>query len=86
MTHEFFELKLKAYFPSQLTSREPVLPAEDLSEDEKNALLYVCGYVHVVLLQKYKKRNDLKSLSYMECLLNIAISAFEESFRDYCRK
>ena len=87
VTQELFESKLKAYFPRKLTSGpESVLSAEDLSDDEKNALLYACGYVPVVLLRKYKKRKDPQSLSYVECLLHMAIGAFEESYIDYCRK
>ena len=86
VTQEFFELTMKTYYPSQLTRSQVILPAEELSADEKNALLYACGYVPVALLRKYKKRKDPKSLSYVECLLNMAIGAFEESFYDYCRK
>ena len=79
---------MKVKFPPQ-SSRPLDLPhhsANTLSEDEKNALLYACGYVPVALLRKYKKRKDQKSISYVECLLNMAIGAFEESFHEYCRK
>ena len=59
-----------------------VLPADF----EKNALLYTCGYVPVVLLRKYKIRKDPQSLSYVNCLLHMAVGAIEESYLDYCRK
>ena len=85
---ELFESKMKSYLPSQSLRKWPASQEStpDLSDDEKNTLLYACGYVPVVLLKKYKKQNDQNSTSYVECLINMAVGTFEDSFYDYCRK
>ena len=89
VVQELFKSKLKEYFPSSDSSTQRWLsqqPLPDISDDEKNTLMYACGYVPLVLIRRYKKRKEHKYESYVECLLNMAVGAFEDSFYDYCRK
>ena len=88
IVQELFESKLKEYFPSGSNSQRWLSqePLPDISDDEKNTLMYACGYVPVVLIRRYRKRKEHKYESYVECLLNMVVGAFEDSFYDYCRK
>ena len=89
VVQELFEYKLKAHFPSSGSSSQRWLSRQslpDISDDEKNTLMYACGYVPLVLIRRYQKRKEPKYESYTECLLNMAVGAFEDSFYDYCRK
>ena len=48
--------------------------------------MYACGYVPLVLIRRCQKRKECKYETYVECLLNMAVGVFEDSFYDYCRK
>ena len=41
-----------------------VLNESSISEDEKNILMYACGYIPVSLIHKYEKRQD-QSMLYL---------------------
>ena len=71
VTQEIFEGRMKTFFPvkeSLCTSLD-----EEITEDEKNIILYVCGYVPVALKRRYEKRKGESMLHlysiYYTCLL-----------------
>lgn len=85
VVQDMFEAKLKGYFHCPQQNSLDVL-SEVISEDEKNVIMYACGYVPGQLINKYKKRHGCKYASFVQCLLHMAVGAFEDSFYDYARR
>ena len=84
VTQEFFEARLKAEFhekqgPSEVTT-------DDITDHEKNILMYACGYVPATLIRKYEKRNESKFASFVQCLQQMAVGVAEDSFYDYAKQ
>ena len=83
VTQNLFEVKLKEMFPSK--DRTATNITDKITENEKN-VMYTCGYIPVSLINRYEKREDLKSSVFVQCLLTMAIGSFEDSFYDYAKK
>ena len=85
ITQELFEIKLKANFHYEQENLSEVLN-ETISEDEKNVMMYACGYVPVSLIRRYEKFKGSKYATFVQCLQEMAIGVCEDSFHDYARK
>ena len=55
----------------------------NITVDEKNVMMYTCGYVPVALIHRYEKRKGAKYASFVQCLLHMAVGTFEDTFYDY---
>ncbi len=86
VAQEIFEGRIKTFFPVKESPWKSTSQDEDISEDEQNIIMYVCGYVPVALKRRYEKRKGEKYASFVQCLLHMSIGAFEDSFYDYARK
>ena len=86
VTQNLFEAKLKEMFPSK--DRTATNITDKITENEKNVIMYTCGYIPVsLIINRYEKREDLKSPVFVQCLLTMAIGgSFEDSFYDYAKK
>ena len=58
----------------------------NITEDEKNVIMYACGYVPIALIHHYEKRKGAKYASFVQCLLHMAVGTFEDTFYDYARR
>ncbi len=59
---------------------------QEVTLDEKNVIMYACGYVPVALINSYEKRKDPKYGSFVQCLLHMSIGEYEDTFCGYARK
>ncbi len=59
---------------------------QEVTLDEKNVIMYACGYVPVALINRYEKRKDPKYGSFVQCLLHMSIGEYEDTFCGYARK
>ena len=75
-------MKMKSLFHHDETSNAI---QEKITDDEKNILMYAGGYIPVVLIHKYEKRNDEKYGSFVQCLMHMAVGSFTDTFYDYAR-
>ena len=84
-----FESEMKAFTATCTTPTAPILTSQtvsEITEDEKNIIMYASGFVPVSLIRKYEKMSNHKSASFVQCLLNMAVGAYEEDFYDYARR
>lgn len=81
VSRKIFEERLSIYFPTG--GHSAIKLSDDLTLDEKNVIMYACGYVPVSLINRYEKREDPKYALYIECLLHMSIGTYEDSFYDY---
>ena len=86
VTKKVFEVRLMVFFSSHGSTSNMLNLDEEISEDEKNVIMYACSYVPVALIHRYEKRKAAKYAVFVQCLLQMAIGSFEESFYDYARK
>lgn len=86
VTQEVFESRMKLFFPCKAKEVPCNTLDADITDDEKNVIMYACGYVPVSLIHRYEKRKDKKYASFVQCLLHMAIGAYEDTFYDYARK
>lgn len=84
VSRELFEERLSLYFPN--VGHSVIQLDQEITLDEKNIIMYACGYVPVALINRYEKREDPKYASYVQCLLHMSIGIHEDSFYDYARK
>lgn len=87
VTQEMFQARLKTCF----TRKQAVYGAidklsADITEVEKNVIMYICGYIPVSLINRYEKRMGAKYASYVQCLLNMAVGKNEDTFYEYARQ
>ena len=78
ITQYIFEAKMKLFFPSKATD-SICKGLEEITEDEKNIIMYACGYVPVTLIHRYEKRKGEKYTSFVQCLLHMAIGTYEDT-------
>ena len=71
ITQHIFETKMKLLFPNESTDSLCKGLDEAITEDEKNIIMYACGYVPVTLI-RYEKRKGEKYASFVQCLLHMA--------------
>ena len=86
VTQEVFESRMKLFFPCKVKEVPCNSSDADITDDEKNVIMYACGYVPVSLIHRYEKREGKKYASFVQCLLHMAIGAYEDTFYDYARK
>ena len=86
VTQHIFETKMKLLFPNKSTHSLCKGLDEAITENEKNIIMYACGYVPVTLIHRYEKRKGEKYASFVQCLLHMAIGTFEDTFYGYARK
>ena len=73
-----FESEMKAFTATCTTPTAPILTSQtvsEITEDEKNIIMYASGFVPVSLIRKYQKMLNHKSASFVQCLLNMAVGA-----------
>ena len=85
ITQYIVEAKMKLFFPSKATNSICKVLGE-ITEDEKNIIMYACGYVPVTLIYRYEKRKGEKYSSFVRCLLHMAIGTYEDTFYGYARR
>ena len=56
---------------------------EEINEDEKNIIMYACGYVPFTLIHRYDKRKGAKHSSFV---LDMAIGTYEDTFYGYAKR
>lgn len=84
INHQLFTSSLKEILLQQpqvsekTSSQKPTLMA-----DEENALRYASGFVAMKLLKTLKKRDDMKSAQFRECLSHMANVGNDSSFYAY---
>ena len=83
ITQHTFETKMKLLFPNKSTDSLCKGLDEAITEDEKNIIMYVCGYVPVTLIHRYEKRKGEKYASFVQCLLHMAIGTYKDTFYGY---
>ena len=74
-----FESEMKAFTATCTTPTAPILTSQtvsEITEDEKNIIMYASGFVPVSLIRKYEKMSNHKSASFVQCLLNMAVGAY----------
>ena len=88
ITQHIFETKIKLLFPNKSTDLLCKGLNEAITEDEKNIIMYACGYVPVTLIHHCKKRKGEKYASFIQCLLHMAwlLVPYKDTFYGYARK
>ena len=43
-------------------------------DDEKNIVMYACGFVPAKLIKRYKKLKGSKYASFVECLMHMSVA------------
>ena len=67
VTRKVFEVRLMVFFSSHGSTSNMLNLDEEMSEDEKNVIMYACSYVPVALIHRYEKRKQPNML----CLFNV---------------
>ena len=86
VTQEIFEERMRVSFPCKVQGSHGKGLDEEITEDEKNIIMYACGYVPVALIHRYEKRREKKYASFVQCLLHMAIGTYEDTFYGYTRR
>lgn len=86
VTRELFETRMKIYFSKKTSQSRAIVLEQEITDDEKNVIMYACGYVPVALIHRYEKRKESKYAMFVQCLLQMAIGVYEDSFYEYARK
>ena len=77
---------MRVSFPCKVQGSHGKGLDEEITEDEKNIIMYACGYVPVALIHRYEKRREKKYASFVQCLLHMAIGTYEDTFYGYTRR
>ena len=65
VTQEIFEERMQVSFPCKVQGSHGKGIDEEITEDEKNIIMYACGYVPVTLIHRYEKRREKKYASFV---------------------
>lgn len=75
-------MRLKIHF-STSQSKTTIVIEDQITDDEKNVIMYACGYVPVALIHRYKEWREVNYGMFVQCLQQMAIGVYEDLFYDY---